>query len=193
MKSSNLFFILVAACMACCIASLLGLTGTSAAAVMALFACAIALTVLTVGSGEWSRRHRRLDTRVESRGPFVPRIVPGIAPTSLPAAPLASPTVDHRLERIRRLASKHLRSYTLTENALRLSYGRDAAVEIEDYVALERKCSACLEFRVDHRDSEIELVVVGTATPGPQARWLLMQFLALRMHLPINYDAPMAS
>ena len=179
MKSWKSLLAVATACVASSAAPVLASTRTNVASILALLLCAGSLAVLTAGS----RRGGRL------AGEGRPAFVPGIQSASRAVAPVGSTTADHRLERVRRLASQHLRSYTLTENTLRLSYDRDAADDVEGVVAIERKCCAFLDFRVTRRDAEIELTIVGPATPGPQARWLLSRFLADRMQLPIRYEA----
>jgi transposase len=174
MKSWTLPFVFVAACIVCSLAPALGEAGVDAASVLALMACAGSLAVLTASSDGWSRRRAR-SSRAPQRA--------GFAPTSSAVA-----CECHRLESIRRLATRHLRSYAMVDNTLKLSYDRDAASEVEGMVALERECCDSLDFRLDRRDSGIELTIVGPTASGPQARWLLSQFLAHRMQLPVDYD-----
>lgn len=101
-------------------------------------------------------------------------------------------TVSHfakpRLARLRQLSQQHLRSYELSGNTLKLSYDRDAAVDVQQAVAVERQCSALLDFHVSQCDENVVLTIVGPSAVGLNARWLFFKFLAQRMQLPIDYD-----
>jgi hypothetical protein len=97
------------------------------------------------------------------------------------AAPIActlSPgEMGPRLARIRRLTTQHLRSHRLEGTRLFLCYDGAAMAEVEHIVNLECECCAFLDFSLNLRGDELELLIAAPERAGSDAQWLFAQFL----------------
>jgi hypothetical protein len=91
-----------------------------------------------------------------------------------------------RLSEIQRLTREHLRAHRVEGSTLRLTYGAEAAPEVERIVGLERVCCAFLDFDIKTSLDAVELSIAAPRHAVNDAQWLFAHFLPA-MPLP---DAP---
>ncbi len=86
-------------------------------------------------------------------------------------------SIGARLGDIQRLTRDHLRAHRVEGKTLRLTYGVEAASEVERIVGLERVCCAFLDFDIKVKADAVDLSITAPEQDGSDAQWLFAQFL----------------